>query len=114
MDARHLALIPFFGHEKSRKEMLRDICHFINEINISEEFKYLIKFCQILSVRALFTDDEQKEYLGVIKMGSTYIDNYEKNLIQNATKKANKRIAKKMKELGADAEFILACTGNKL
>lgn len=110
MDAYHLALMPFFRHEKNRMEMLRYMCHFINRIKISEEHKYIIKLCQILSVRALFTDDEQEEYLGVIKMGSTYIDRYEKNLIQNETRK----IALRMKELGADSEFIFACTGLKL
>lgn len=110
MDAYYLALMPYFRHEKSQKEMLRYMCHFINRINISQELKYIIKLCQILSVRALFTDDEQEKYLGVIKMGSTYIDNYEKNLIKNETRK----IAQKMKELGADPEFIFECTGLRL
>ena len=53
---------------------------------------------------------EPKEILGVIKMGSTYIDNYEKNLIKNAIKE----VALKMKELGADSDFIFECTGLKL
>jgi hypothetical protein len=47
-------------------------------------------------------------------MGSTYIDNYEKNLIKNAIKATNKKVALKMKELGADSDFIFECTGLKL
>lgn len=114
LDAYYLALMPFFHHKKSQKEMLRYMCHFINKIKISEELKYIIKLCQILSVKAVFTDDEQKEYLGVIKMGSTYIDNYEKNLIKNATRINTEKIAKKMKAAGVDSKIILECTGIKL
>lgn len=110
MDAYYLALMPFFRNKKSREEMLKYMCHFINEIKISEEVKYIIKLVQILSARALLADDEQREYLGVIKMGSTYIDNYEKNLV----KQAIKEVALKMKNLGADSEFIFECTGVKL
>ena len=53
MDAYYLALMPLFHHEKSRNEVLIDMCHFINRIEISEEFKYLIKLCQILLVQAI-------------------------------------------------------------
>lgn len=91
MDAYYLALMPFFRNDKSREYVLEYMCHFINKINVSEELKYIIKLIQIFSVRALFTDDQQEEFLGVIKMGSTYIDNYEKNLIMEN----NLKIAKK-------------------
>lgn len=109
-DAYCLALMPFFRNEKSLKDMLNDMAYFINQIEISEELKFLVKLVQILSARALFSDDEQEEIIGVIKMGSTYIDNYEKNLVQNAIKE----VALKMKELGADSDFIFECTGFKL
>lgn len=109
VDAYYLALIPFFRNEKSRKDMLNDMAYFINQIGISEELKFLIKLVQILSARAL-SDDEQEEILGVIKMGSTYIDNYERNLIKNAIKE----VVLKMKELGVDSEIIFECTGFKL
>lgn len=114
MDAYYLALIPFFHHEKSRGEVLDDMCHFINKIEISEEFKYIVKLVQILSAKAMFADDKQEEILGVVKVGSTYIDNYEKNLVKNAVKKNMERVALKMKDLGADPDFIFACTGLKL
>ena len=90
------------------------MCHFINEIKMSEEHKYIIKLVQILSVKAIFTDEKQEEFLGVIKMESTYIDRYERNLIQEAVMKAKKEIALEMKARGADSKFIFGCTGVKL
>lgn len=113
-DAYHLALMPFFSNKRGRKEMLRYMSHFINQIKISEELKYLIKLVQILFARAILADEEQEKILGVIKMGSTYIDNYEKNLVKTATENTTRKIALKMKALGADSEFIFECTGFKL
>ena len=110
MDAYCLGLLPFFNNEKSREEMLEDMCYFVNEIEISEAFKYIIKLVQILSVNALFTEEKQEEFLGVVKMKSTYIERYERNLIQNA----KKEIALKMKAMGIAAEVIFECTGFKL
>lgn len=110
MDACHIALMPFFNNVGSREEVLRNMCHFVNRIQISEELKYHIKLVQILSVRAIFTGDEQEKLLGVIKMGSTYIDNYEKNLVENAIKE----VALKMKKAGVDSRIIFECTGLKL
>lgn len=110
MDAYYLALMPFFRHEKSLEEMLEVMCHFVNKIEISEVFKYIIKLVQILSARAIFVDDKQEEILGVIKMGSTYIDNYEKNLVKNAIKE----IALKMKEDGVSSDLIFKYTGLKV
>ena len=113
MDAYFLALMPFFRHEKSREDMLEFMCHFINKIELSEVLKYIIKLVQILSAKAMFVDDKQEEILGVIKMGSTYIDNYEKNLVKNAIKAANKKVALKLKEHGVDSKIIFECTGFK-
>lgn len=53
----------------------------------------------------------RKKFLGVIKMGSTYIDNYEKNLVKNAAKDATKKIALKMKADGVSSEFIFKYFG---
>ncbi|WP_462315445.1 hypothetical protein, partial [Methanobrevibacter sp.] len=100
-------------HEKSREDMLEFMCHFINKIELSEVFKYIIKLVQILSAKVMFVDDKQEEILGVIKMGSTYIDNYEKNLVKNAIKAANKKVALKLKEHGVDSKIIFECTGFK-
>lgn len=121
MDAYYLALMPFFRHEKSREEVLGYMCHFINEIEISEEHKYIIKLVQILSVNALFSDEKQKEFLGVVKMESTYIARYERNLIENAVKEANKKateeiigIIEDMKADGVSSDFISKYFGNLL
>lgn len=110
MDVYCLALMPFFSHEKSRKDVLTSMSYFINEIEISEEFKYLIKLIQILSANAMFVDDELEEILGVIKMGNTYIEKYEKNLINTAIKE----IALKMKDDGVSSDFIFKYFGIKL
>lgn len=94
--------------------MLEFMCHFINKIELSEVLKYIIKLVQILSAKAMFVDDKQEEILGVIKMGSTYIDNYEKNLVKNAIKAANKKVALKMKEDGVSSDFIFKYFGIEL
>ena len=95
------------------------MCHFFNEIEIFEEHKYIIKLVQILSVKALFTDEKQKEFLRVIKMESTYIDRYERNLIKRATQEAvnkavkdtKKDLARKMKADGVSSDFIFKYFG---
>ncbi len=102
MDAYCLALMPFFQHEKSREEVLEYMCHFINEIEISEEHKYIIKLVQILSVNALFVDEKQEEFLGVVYMESTYIARYEKNLIDNAHKEGREEGLQEGREEGLE------------
>lgn len=114
MDAYYIALMPFFNHEKSRKDVLTYMCHFINEIEISEEFKYLIKLIQILAANAMFVDDELEEILGVIKMGNTYIERYERNLINNSINAAKREIALKMKADGFSSDVIFKYFGIKL
>ena len=118
MDAYNFALMHFFAYEKSREEILEFMCYFINDIEMSEVHKYIIKLIQVLSARAIFVDDKQEEFLGVIKMGSTYIDNYEKNLVKkavaNAVNDAINEIALKMKKAGADSQFIYECTGLRI
>ena len=90
------------------------MCHFINEIEISEEFKYIIKLIQILAANAMFVDDELEEILGVIKMGNTYIERYEKNLINNATNAVKREIALKMKADGFSSDVIFKYCGIEL
>lgn len=109
-DSYYLALTPFFRNEKTPKEMLKDMSQYVNEIQISEELKYHVKLVQILSARALTSDIEQKELLGVIKMGSSYIDNYERNLIENA----QRSVALRMKADGVSSDFIFKYFGFKL
>ena len=119
MDAYCLALMPFFRHKKSREEVLEHMCHFINEIEISEEHKYIIKLVQILSVNALFSDEKQEEFLGGVYMKSTYIARYEKNLIDNAHKEGREEgikdtknsLAVKMKDDGVSSDFIFKYLG---
>ena len=68
------------------------MCHFIiNETNIPQVYKYIIKLSQILWVQALIKDEEHSnELMDVIKMRSTFIQNYEKNLVETAVDKAIK------------------------
>ena len=110
-DAYHLALMPFFHYEKSREEVLEYMCQFINKIEISEEHKYIIKLVQILSVKAIFTDEKQEEFLGVIKMESTYIDRYERNLINKVVEDTKRDLAMKMKADGVSSDFIFKYFG---
>lgn len=111
MDAYNLSLLPFYRNEKSREEMLEYMCYFINEMELSEEVKYIIKLIQILSVHALFTDEKQERLLGVIKMNGTYIAQYERNLIEKATKEVKEDIALKMKKDGVSSDFIFKYFG---
>lgn len=78
-------------------------------------------------MNALFTDEKQEEFLGVVKMQSTYIERYERNLIQeaveeavkdavkqasdDATRKVKESIALKMKADGFSPDFIFKYCG---
>ena len=110
MDAYYLALMPFFKHKKSIKEVLNDMCYFVNEIGISEEFKFIIKLIQLLSIDALFEEYEKVELTRVVKMGSSCIVEWERNLIINRLNE----VALKMKEDGLDSDFIFKYTGIKI
>lgn len=44
-------------------------------------------------------------------MGGTYIENYERNLIENAVKETKKEVALKMKADGVSFEFIFKYCG---
>ena len=110
MDAYDLGLMPFYKNTKSRKEVLVDMISFVNEIEISEEFKYIIKLIQIFSTTALFENEESKKLLEVIKMKNTYIQEYEKNLIMEG----RREVALKMKADGFSSDFIFKYFGIRL
>ena len=59
-------------------------------------------------------DKKQEEFPGVVKMESTYIARYERNLIENATNDAKKSIALKLKAAGVSSDIIFECTGFRL
>ena len=58
-------------------------------------------------------DDEKltKEIIGVIKMRSTFIEDYERNLIETAVKDNSNQIAATLYEMGLSPEDILKATG---
>ena len=91
MGAYLFSVIPFTKHKKDTVELVDELCHFVNETNIPQVYKYIIKLSQILWVQALIKDEEHSnELMDVIKMRSTFIQNYEKNLVETAVDKAIK------------------------
>lgn len=48
MDAYLFAVIPFTKHEMDTVELIKELCYFVNEIELTEEHKYIIKLVQIL------------------------------------------------------------------
>ena len=58
-------------------------------------------------------DDEKlsKEIIGVINMRSTFIEDYERNLIETAVKDNSNQIAATLYEMGLSPEDILKATG---
>ena len=115
MDVYDLGLMPFYRNTKSRKEVLKDMISFVNEIDMSDEFKYIIKLIQIYSANALFEKEESKKFLEVIKMENTYIREYEKKLIMDAVNKgekdAKKEVALKMRADGFSPDVIFRYCG---
>lgn len=64
--------------------------------------------------KTMSVNEKQKELMDVIMDGSTYIDNYEKNLVKDAINASNKKIALKMKEDGVNSDFIFKYFGLKI
>ncbi|WP_458404026.1 hypothetical protein [Methanobrevibacter sp.] len=84
-DAYLFSILPFTKHEKYTVDWICELCYFINEVEISEEHKYIIKLCQILWVHALIKDKNlSEELIDVIKMRSNFIQEYERNLVESA------------------------------
>ena len=124
MDAYFLAVLPFTDHEKSMEDMSVELIYWVNEVAISEEFKYIIKMSQRLWVDILIDDEAlSEELMDVIKMRSKFLQNYERNLVKSAVDSAvdiavvsaiNERdaeIADKMLAKGYGHDEILELTG---
>lgn len=101
-------------------EFIEELCTFVNEINIQEELKYIIKLSQILWVNALVKDEElSSELMDVIKMKSKFIQNYERNLVESAVETAvettkkniKEELAQEMKKRNYPPSEILTLTG---
>lgn len=83
-------------------------------------FQYLAEFrvrvkhpvaMQILWVNVLIDDEKlSKKLIGVIKMRSTFIEEYERNLIETTTNNQANEIASKLDEMGLSHEDILKAT----
>ena len=119
-DAYLFTIIPFTNYERDTVDLIVELCHFVNENEISQEFKYIIKLSQILWVNALIDDLKLKdELLDVIKMKSNFIQEYERNLVESAAESAfesgreenSLEIARKMKEKNFTRDVILDITG---
>ena len=116
MDAYLFAVIPFTKHEMDTVELIKELCYFVNEIELTEEHKYIIKLVQILWVNALVDDEELSlELMDVIKMKSNFIRNLEKNLVESAVNSTEIRtkneIVKNMLNENLSRETILKVTG---
>ena len=108
MDAYLLAVLPFTSHEMEMVEFVVYLIYFINEIELSQVHKYIIKLSQILWVNALIKDEDLiNELMDVIKMRSTFIQNYERNLVESKTRD----IAVVLKENNVSRDVILKATG---
>lgn len=93
-------------------EFAKELFYFVNETEIQEELKYIIKLSQILWVNALVKDEElSKGPINVIKMKSNFIQNYEKELVESAEEKTKQEIAEKMKKENYSAHEIQKITG---
>ena len=93
-------------------EFVVELCYWVNEVEMPEEFRYIIKMSQILWVNVLIDDEKlSKKLIGVIKMRSTFIEDYERNLIETANNNQANEIASKLDEMGLSHEDILKATG---
>ena len=115
-DAYFLAVLPFTKHKKGTVELVVELCYWINEVEIPEEFKYIIKMSQILWVNVLIKDEKlSNKLIDVIKMKSTFIEEYERNLIESAVESATNdkanEIAANLEKMGLTHDEILKATG---
>ena len=125
-DLFNLIFLPFMKNEKSEYEITKEIIYLINKIDLTEEEQYQIKACQILLIDIFIPEKEKEKMMNVVNMGSTFLENYEKNLVQKAEQKAKKdsekeytkklneekqNLAKKLKEDNIPPEKIIQYTG---
>lgn len=112
IDAYLLAVLPFTQHEMSTVELVEHLCYYVNEIKLSEVYKYIIKLSQILWVKALIKDESlRKELMDVIKMRNTFLQNYERNLVESAVDSVQENTAVILMNGGVSHDLILKATG---
>ena len=113
-DLFNLIFLPFMKHEKSDYEITKELIYLINEIDLSEEERYQIKACQTLLVDIFIPVDEQREMIKVVNMGSTFLETYEEELIEEGKTEEKKEFAKKLKNDNVPIEKIIQYTGLSL
>ena len=112
LDAYKIAILPFTKYAREPEEMVEMLCYLVNELEIDEVKKYIIKLSQLLWVNALIKDEKQKEKLkDVIKMRSTFLHNYEKNLVKQTERNKSISIARRMKKMKFSPQDIYRVTG---
>ena len=114
MDLFYLIFIPFMSHEKNDYEITKELIYLVNEMELSEEEQYQIKACQIILTDIFVPENEKKSMIKVIKMGSTFLENYERELVEEAENNGKKEFAKKLKEDNVPVEKIIQYTGLSL
>ena len=101
-DLFNLIFLPFMKNEKSEYEITKELIYLINKIDLTEEQQYQIKACQILLIDMFIPEKEKEKMMKVVNRGSTFLENYEKNLIQKAEQKvkeeSEKEFTKKLNE----------------
>ena len=113
-DLFNLIFLPFMKHEKSDYEITKELIYLINEIDLSEEERYQIKACQTILVDIFIPKEEQKEMIKVVNMSSTFLENYEEELIEEGKEEGRKEFAKKLKNDNVPIEKIIQYTGLSL
>ena len=90
----------------------------INEMELGEEEQYQIKACQIILTDIFIPKKEKRAMMKVINMGSTFLEDYERELVEKgreeARKESKKEFAKKLKEDNVPIEKIIQYTGLSL
>lgn len=74
-------------HEKSDYAITKELIEFANEIDLNEEQQYQIKACQIILVDIFMPENEKEKMMKVVNMGSTFLENYERKLVETQSKK---------------------------
>ena len=103
-DLFHLIFIPFMKHKKSDCEITKELIGLVNEMDLTQEQQYQIKACQIILVDIFIPEKEKEKQIKVVNMGSTFLEEYERKLVENAEKKAKKEGKEEGKEIGKEEE----------
>lgn len=85
------SILPLTKHNCNDKELIRQLCNLTSKLNISDEYKEAISLIQIVLVELFISDYDEKQHLyKVIRMSSTFIENYE-NELKNQIKREKER-----------------------